>query len=72
MKVLVFGACGMVGAEVLHQTLADERFEKVFSVGRWVVDEKSPKLQQIVHDDFMNYHDLKEYLVESDILPVYI
>ena len=31
MKALIFGASGMVGTEVLHQTLDDERIEKVTS-----------------------------------------
>ena len=67
MKVLVFGASGMVGTEVLHKIIEDERFEKVISIGRSHVDVESPILQQIVHDDFMNYRDLQNYLAESDI-----
>jgi len=67
MKILVFGASGMVGTEVLHQLLDDERFETVFSINRSTINIDSPKLQQIIHDDFMNYHKLEGYFVESDM-----
>jgi len=67
MKVLIFGASGMVGTEVLQQVLEGERIEKVISIGRSQVNIESPKLQQIVHDDFLNYQDIKDYLAESDI-----
>jgi len=67
MKVLVFGASGMVGNEVLYQVLEDKRVEKVISIGRSLVDLESPKLQQIAHDDFMNYHDLEDHFATSDL-----
>lgn len=67
MKVLIFGASGMVGTEALHQTLDDERIEKVISIGRSQVDVASPKLKQIVHDDFLNYQEVKDSLAESDV-----
>jgi len=67
MKILVFGSTGMVGTEVLHQILDDERIEKVFSIGRSTIDIDSPKLQQIIHDDFMDYHKLEGYFIEPDM-----
>jgi len=67
MKVLVFGASGMVGTEVLHQILDDKRIEKVISINRSHLDIESPKLQQIINDDFMNYQELEGYLIEPDV-----
>ena len=67
MKAIIFGASGMVGTEVLHHVLEDDRFEKVFTVGRSVLDIESPKLRQVVHKDYMNYSELEEYLAEADI-----
>ncbi len=67
MKVLVFGASGMVGTEVLHQILNDKSIEKVISISRSHIDVESPILEQVIHGDFMNYQDLKCYLVESDV-----
>lgn len=48
MKVIVFGATGMVGQGVLRECLLDDRVEKVLVIGRAPVHQSAPKLEQAV------------------------
>jgi uncharacterized protein YbjT (DUF2867 family) len=54
MKVLMFGATGMVGQGVLRECLLAPDVEQVKTVGRTPVDQAHPKLQQLVHVDLFD------------------
>jgi uncharacterized protein YbjT (DUF2867 family) len=54
MKVLLFGATGMVGQGVLRECLLDENVQTVLAVGRSVTGQHHQKLRELKHDDFMN------------------
>ncbi|WP_230690320.1 NAD(P)H-binding protein [Catellatospora paridis] len=51
MKVIVFGATGMVGQGVLRECLRDDRVAQVRVVGRTPIGQHHPKLTEIVRDD---------------------
>ena len=51
MKVVIFGASGLIGQGVLLQTLDDPEVESVLSIGRRTLDVSHPKLRQLVHED---------------------
>jgi uncharacterized protein YbjT (DUF2867 family) len=51
MKLVLTGATGFVGAEVLRQALANPHITSVVALGRRVVPTKSPKLQSLVVPD---------------------
>jgi uncharacterized protein YbjT (DUF2867 family) len=51
MKVIIFGATGMVGAGVLRECLLDPGVESVLAVGRSATGREHPKLHEIVHRD---------------------
>jgi uncharacterized protein YbjT (DUF2867 family) len=53
MKVILFGATGMVGKSVLRQCLLDPQIESVLSVGRSASGVSSPKLQELVCADML-------------------
>jgi uncharacterized protein YbjT (DUF2867 family) len=55
MKVLVFGATGMVGQGVLRECLRDPGVELVVTVGRTATGADDPKLREIVHRDMLDY-----------------
>jgi uncharacterized protein YbjT (DUF2867 family) len=55
MKVLIFGATGMVGQGVLRECLLDPEIESVQTVGRAATGLKHAKLREIVHADMFNY-----------------
>jgi saccharopine dehydrogenase-like NADP-dependent oxidoreductase len=51
MKVLLFGATGMVGQGVLRECLRDESVQRVLSVGRSVTGQSHPKLNELKHNE---------------------
>ena len=55
MKVILFGATGMVGQGVLRECLLDPGVESVLAVGRSPTGQQHAKLREILHDDFLDY-----------------
>ena len=51
MKVILFGATGMVGQGVLRECLRDDRVGSVLAVGRTALGVAHPKLSELVHPD---------------------
>ena len=49
MRVLIFGASGMVGQGVLRECLLDPGVEWVTSIGRSMSGVRNPKLHDLVH-----------------------
>lgn len=66
MKVLIFGATGMVGAGVLLECLDDSRVESVLVVGRKSTGIRHPKLTEILHTDFFAFDSLKSRFADRD------
>jgi uncharacterized protein YbjT (DUF2867 family) len=55
MKVIVFGATGMVGQGVLRECLIDPGVERVLTIGRSATGQKHDKLREVVHRDLTDY-----------------
>jgi hypothetical protein len=51
MKIVLFGASGMIGQGVLRECLADPGVTAVVSVGRRATGTAHPKLREVVHGD---------------------
>lgn len=66
MKVIIFGASGMIGKGVLLECLDDARVKGVLTIGRSKLDLDHPKLQQIVHQDFTDFSTIKDQLSGCD------
>ena len=66
MKVILFGATGMVGQGVLRECLLDSAIEAVLVVGRSPTGEQQPKLREIVHGDFTDYSAIEPQLTGYD------
>src|SRR4051794_17562958 len=58
MRVIIFGASGMVGQAVLQTCLRDSRVDAVLLVGRSRVGTTDPKVTQIVHGDFLDFSSI--------------
>ena len=58
MRVIIFGATGMVGQAVLRQCLLDARVTAVLLVGRSAADTTDAKVTQIVHHDFLDFSSI--------------
>ncbi|RYY87737.1 MAG: epimerase, partial [Comamonadaceae bacterium] len=52
MKVLLFGASGMVGQGVLRECLLDAEITQVVAAGRRTLEQSDPKLSDLVVKDF--------------------
>jgi uncharacterized protein YbjT (DUF2867 family) len=55
MKVLLFGATGMVGQGVLRECLRDDGVEEVLAVGRSSTGRRHPKLRELVRSDMFDF-----------------
>ena len=62
MRVIIFGATGMVGQGVLRECLLDSGVDRVRVVGRSPTGVQHPKLLETVHADSWNYG-----AIESDL-----
>src|ERR1700722_16050085 len=66
MKVLIFGATGMVGQGVLRECLLAPDVQCVVTVGRTANGVQHAKLRQIVHQDLWNYASIEPELSGFD------
>jgi uncharacterized protein YbjT (DUF2867 family) len=66
MKVLLFGATGMVGQGVLRECLRDENVQLVQTVGRTALGVAHRKLRDVVHFDLLHYDALEGSLSGFD------
>ncbi len=66
MKVIVFGATGMVGQGVLRECLAASDVEQVVTVGRTPTGQQHPKLRELVHAEMWDYANVEEELAGFD------
>ena len=52
MKVILFGATGMVGQGVLRECFIDASVTEVLAVGRSPTGVQHAKLREVLHDNF--------------------
>ncbi|NMO17215.1 NAD(P)H-binding protein [Pyxidicoccus fallax] len=66
MKVILFGATGMVGQGVLRECLLDDGVEQVLAIGRSATGQNHAKLREIVHKDLLDYSAIEGELSGYD------
>ena len=66
MKVVLFGATGMVGQGVLRECLLDPGVTEVLSVGRSPSGVQHAKFREVLHDDFMDFSRIESQLAGYD------
>ena len=66
MKVIIFGATGMVGMGALLECLDDERVESVLLVSRHPIDVSHPKVHEILHKDFFDFSGIQSQFAGFD------
>ena len=66
MRVLLFGATGMIGQGVLRECLLDPDVESVVAIGRGGTGKPSEKLRELVHDDFLDFSRIEDQLSGFD------
>jgi uncharacterized protein YbjT (DUF2867 family) len=66
VKVLIFGATGMVGQGVLRECLGADDVALVQTIGRRATGQRHPKLRDIVHRDLLEYGAIESELTDFD------
>lgn len=66
MKVILFGATGMVGQGVLRECLLAGDVDNVLAIGRTSTGQRHPKLQEIVRSDLFDLSPLESRLAGFD------
>ena len=66
MKVILFGASGMVGQGVLRECLLDPEVTTVLSIVRSSTGRQHAKLREIVHKDFLDFSSIESELSGLD------
>lgn len=66
MRVLLFGASGMVGQGVLRECLLDPEVTQVVAAGRRPLGRSDPKLSDLIVHDFFDYSALEPQLAGFD------
>ncbi|NKE58894.1 epimerase [Lentzea sp. PSKA42] len=66
MKIVLFGASGMVGQAALRECLLDPAVDAVVTVGRSPLAVNDPKLRHVVHADFGDLSPIAASLADAD------
>jgi uncharacterized protein YbjT (DUF2867 family) len=66
MKILIFGATGMVGQGVLRECLLAPDVDSVVAIGRNPTGQQHPKLRDLVHKDMYDYGAIASQLQGFD------
>jgi uncharacterized protein YbjT (DUF2867 family) len=66
MRVILFGATGMVGQGVLRECLLDPDVESVLSIVRTASGQGHAKLCELVHQNFFDYSDIQDRMTGYD------
>jgi uncharacterized protein YbjT (DUF2867 family) len=66
VRVLIFGATGMVGQGVLRECLAAPDVDQVKTIGRTLTGQRHLKLRELVHAEMWHYEGIDEELAGFD------
>ena len=66
MKIILFGATGMVGQGVLLECLADPEVTAILVVGRSSILKTDPKIREILHPNFEDFSALEREMTGYD------
>jgi hypothetical protein len=66
MRVILFGATGMVGQGVLRECLLDPGVQEILSIGRTATEQHHSKLRQLAHTNFFDFSAMERELSGFD------
>jgi uncharacterized protein YbjT (DUF2867 family) len=66
MKVILFGATGMVGQGVLRECLLDPDVQQILSIVRTPSGQHHAKLHELIHSNFFDYSEIETQLTGFD------
>ena len=65
MKILITGATGLIGAELVRQGIADTAVAELILLVRNEPEIQHPKITVVIHHDFFNYTGLEHYFSKA-------
>jgi len=66
MKIIVTGATGMAGSEVVRQAIDDNDITGIIALVRRPLEITRPKITTVIHDDYSLYDDVKDHFKNCD------
>lgn len=66
MKLILFGATGLVGSSVLREALKDAGVDAVLSIGRSTCNVTHPKLQELIMPDLFDIASVEQKIADYD------
>jgi N-acetyl-gamma-glutamylphosphate reductase len=66
MKVMIFGATGMVGDGVLNECIADPQVRSVLAITRSPLEHSHPKVRAIRRSEFTHFDDRAAEFADVD------
>lgn len=66
MKIIVTGATGMAGSEVLRQAIVDDSISGIIALARRPLEITHSKIKTLLHQDFLNYDVVAENFKDCD------
>ena len=66
MKIVLFGASGMIGQSVLREALLDGEVSEILAVGRSPLGRDDKKIRELVHQDFTDFTSVAGALTGYD------
>jgi nucleoside-diphosphate-sugar epimerase len=65
MRVVLFGATGMVGHGTLTALLEDPAVTAVTAILRRTTGRSHPKLREVIHQNFLDFHQLESTFADA-------
>ncbi|MGB4845868.1 MAG: NAD(P)H-binding protein [Ferruginibacter sp.] len=66
MKIIVTGATGMAGSEVIRQAIEDDTITEIIALARRPLEMSNSKIKTVIHQDFLNYEVVHDYFKVCD------
>ncbi len=68
MKIIITGATGLIGAEVVRQAIVDDAIDELILLVRSEPEIKHPKITVVLHNNFLDYSAVTEYFSKADAM----
>ena len=66
MTIIVTGATGMAGSEVIRQAILDESIDEIIALVRKPLKIIHPKITTVIHNDFLNYDSVVPHFKKAN------
>lgn len=68
MKLIVTGATGLIGSEVVRAAIVDRDIDELILLVRQPSELRHPKITTVIHKDFLDYSSASEYFMRADAM----